>query len=72
MVGTFTFIKFGSKMKDKQKKVREAFEKLEKVLSETLAEGREKSLVKTELESAYVWASRSVRAEQVTRNARRS
>ena len=72
MSGTFAFVKFGSKMKDKQKKVREAFEKLEKTLAETLTEGREKSLAKTELEVAYVWASRAVRAEQIQRNARSS
>lgn len=88
----FEFIKFGSKMKDKQKKVREAFKKVEALsgelvtlrqfVSDKLTSGREKTLAQEaldraakavqEVELAYVWAARSIRAEQVARNARRS
>lgn len=67
-VGTFAFVKFGSKMKDKQKKVREAFEKLESAIKLSLKDNTEKTTSLKAVEEAYVWASRSIRSEQVCRN----
>lgn len=66
---TFKFIKFGSKMKAKQDKVRGAFKVLEVTVNE-LKDSREKSLAKTSIEEGFLWASRAVRSEQVDRNAR--
>lgn len=66
--GTFDFIKFGTKMSAKQDKLREAFKTVEASLSE-LKENKEKVAAKTSLEEAYIWASRSVRSEQIDRNA---
>lgn len=67
--GTFEFIKFGTKMSDKQDKLREAFKTLEAAIKTELAEGREKSEALNEIESAYIWASRAIRTEQISRNA---
>ncbi len=68
-VTTFSLVKFGSKMKAKQEKVRAAFNALEAAVNE-LKDSREKSLAKTSVEEAYTWASRAIRAEQLARNAR--
>ena len=65
---TFAFIKFGTKMKAKQDKVREAFKALDAVLKETLKDNSEKTQATAQVQVAYILASRSIRAEQIDRN----
>lgn len=69
MISAFGLVKFGTKMSAKQEKVRDAFKVLGGVLDDTLKDNREKAQAKTEIEAAYIWASRSIRAEQLERNA---
>ena len=62
----FSYVKYDDRATIQQEALKEAFEKLETMVSD-LKEGRAKSLVLTHLEEAYMWTGKAIRDEQIER-----
>jgi hypothetical protein len=60
----FSYVRYDSIRAAKQQKFKELFEAVEGY-SETLPDGRAKSLLLTALEEAYMWTGKAIRDEQI-------
>ncbi len=63
----FNYIRYDESAAALQQTLKEQFEKIEETLY-GLLESREKSLVLTRLEEAYMWTGKAIRNDQITRN----
>jgi hypothetical protein len=68
VMGKFDYVKFDDLSIEKTELLKGEFTALEQVLSASLIPGREKSLVMTKLEEAWMWVGKSIKAEQAQRN----
>lgn len=66
--GRFEYVKYDQVAIHQQEAFKTLFEQVEKLVNETLVDGRAKSLVLTELEVAYMWTGKAIRDEQIARN----
>lgn len=64
----FSYVKYDDVSVKKQEKLKELFEAVEVYVSNTLNDGRAKSLVLTHLEEAYMWTGKAIRDEQIAKN----
>lgn len=64
----FDYVKYDETAEKQQAIFKEAFQILEKWVSEIFQDGRAKSLVFTKLEEAYMWVGKGIRDEQIARN----
>ena len=62
----FSYVKYDEQAASLQEKFKKAFTEIE-VLSETLPNGREKALLLTYLEIAYMWTGKVIRDDQIAR-----
>ena len=67
MGNRFSYVKYDDKSTKKQEDLKKLFEQVEGLVDSSLANGREKSLVLTHLEIAYMWTGKSIRDEQLSR-----
>lgn len=63
----FSYVRYDQVAIEKQTKLREKFEELEKLVTETMPTGRPQSLCLTALEEAYMWTGKGIRDEQIER-----
>ena len=61
----FAHVKFDARRAAKQAHFKEKFEELESMAEDILLDGRAKNLFMTALESAYMWARKALRDEQM-------
>lgn len=66
--GRFDYVKYDKEAEAKQVKFKLWMNDLEKLIQDTLPEGRAKSIALTKLEEVYMWIGKGVRDDQVTRN----
>jgi hypothetical protein len=64
----FSYIRYDEKSVEKQEKFKKLFEEIEVFAEEVLENSREKSLLLTGLEEAYLWTGKAIRNEQIKRN----
>lgn len=64
----FDYIAYDEKAKDDQAYFKKLFMDLECAVHEKLKPSREKALVMTKLEEAYMWVGKAIRDDQVSRN----
>jgi hypothetical protein len=62
----FSYVKYDDESREKQEKLKGAFEEVEKLV-DPLPNGREKSLIMTYLEIAYMWTGKAIRDDQIAR-----
>ena len=62
----FSYVKYDEQAANLQEKFKKAFTEIE-ALAETLPNGREKSLLLTYLEIAYMWTGKVIRDDQIVR-----
>lgn len=67
MSGRFDYVKYDEQSATKQANLKGVFEQLEKLVEDTIPEGRAKSLILTSLEVAYMWTGKAIRDEQISR-----
>lgn len=63
----FDYIRYDIDAQNVQNQLKEKFEDLEALVQSSLENGREKSLVMTKLEEAYMWVGKSIRNMQINR-----
>lgn len=64
----FDYVKYDELSEHKQEAIKKLFIGLCEVIEVCLEPGREKALVFTKLEEAYMWIGKSLRNSQVARN----
>lgn len=64
----FSYVKYDAEAARKSEAFKQSFEILEAQVEETLPAGREKSLVHTKLEEAFMWVGKAIRNEQIERD----
>jgi hypothetical protein len=64
----FDYVKYDEQSTTKQSNLKNLFEQVERLVEESIPEGRAKSLVLTHLEISYMWTGKAIRDEQVQRD----
>lgn len=65
----FSYVKYDEQAVQAQEAFKVLFEGIESLANEALPNSREKSLLMTALEEAYMWTGKAIRNEQIARNA---
>lgn len=63
----FSYVKYDEQATKQQQAFKKLFEHVEQY-TDTLSDGRAKSLVYTKLEEAYMWTGKAIRDDQISRN----
>jgi len=63
----FDYVKYDGLSQKAQEEIKQKFIELEFYI-EALVPGREKALVHTKLEEAYMWVGKAIRNDQIVRN----
>lgn len=64
----FDYVKYDERSVLKSGMIKDAFEKLERLVEENILSPREKALILTKLEEAYAWVGKGIRNDQIARN----
>lgn len=64
----FDYVKYDEGASDMQAMFKNKFQELDGMVERHLFSGRERSLVHTKLEEAYMWVGKSIRDDQIIRN----
>ncbi len=64
----FSYVKYDKIAIAKQERFKAMFECIEEYAKDNLSATRERSLLLTALEEAYMWAGKEIRNEQIIRN----
>ncbi len=65
----FSYVKYDDKSVRRQEALKVMFEDIDKFVEHELPASRERSLVLTALEEAYMWTGKAIRDEQIARGA---
>lgn len=66
----FSYVKYDELSTAKQEEFKRMFETIEQFADKNLLPSRERSLLLTALEEAYMWTGKAIRDEQIARDSR--
>lgn len=67
----FVYVKYDDKAELKSTEIRAAVSHLEDMINHHLPDSREKSLVLTKIEEAFMWSGKAIRNDQISRGVKR-
>lgn len=65
---TFSYVKYDEESTRAQESFKDMFQDIETFALQNLAPSRERSLLMTHLEIAYMWTGKAIRNDQILRN----